>query len=163
MDERERLVSLEGAMNCRDLGGYATADGRVTRWGCVYRSDGLDQLTEADLDVIAEIGIKVVFDFRMDTEVDAAPSRLPDHPRLKRQRLPIGDAGPGQSLMELLQRGEITEFTVDAVADMYEAILDDAAHEFGTVVAAAADPGNHPVLFHCTAGKDRTGLMAMLL
>src|SRR4051794_26473069 len=150
-------------MNCRDLGGYPTADGRVTRWGCVYRSDGLDQLTDADLDVLEAIGVRIVFDFRMDSEVDAAPSRLPDHPALKRQRLPIGDAGPGESLMEMLLRGDITEYTVEGVAEIYESILDDAAKEFGAVVAAAADPENHAVLFHCTAGKDRTGLMAMLL
>jgi protein-tyrosine phosphatase len=163
MTERDRLIALEGAMNCRDLGGYPTADGRVTRWGCVYRSDGLDQLSDADLDVLVGLGIRVVFDFRMDSEVDVAPSRLPDHPELKRQRLPIGDAGPGESLMDMLLRGEITEYTVEAVADIYESILDDAAHEFGTVVTAAANPDQHPLLFHCTAGKDRTGLMAMLL
>jgi protein-tyrosine phosphatase len=163
MNERERLVALDGAMNCRDLGGYATDDGRVTRWGCVYRSDGLDQLSVADLDVLTEIGIRLVFDFRMDSEVDAAPSRLPDHPELTRQRLPIGDAGPGQSMLELVQRGEITEFTVEDVAATYEEILDEAAQQFGTVFTAAADSAKHPLLFHCTAGKDRTGLMAMLL
>jgi hypothetical protein len=44
----ERLVPLAGAMNFRDVGGYPAADGRTVRWGCVYRSDGLDQLTNAD-------------------------------------------------------------------------------------------------------------------
>src|SRR3954454_24008019 len=88
---RHRRVALEGAMNCRDLGGYATADGRTTRWGCVYRSDGLDQLTDADLSLLEDLGIKLVCDFRMDHEVDVAPSRLPNHPDLRRQRLPIGD------------------------------------------------------------------------
>ena len=50
MSERERLLALEGALNWRDLGGYPTADGRVTKWDRIYRSDGLDQLTDTDLD-----------------------------------------------------------------------------------------------------------------
>src|SRR3954454_20853318 len=85
--ERERLIALEGALNWRDLGGYPGADGRVTKWDRVYRSDGLDQLTDADLDVIAELGIKLVIDFRVDREVDEHPSRLADHPALRCQRL----------------------------------------------------------------------------
>jgi protein-tyrosine phosphatase len=163
MSERERLVALEGALNCRDLGGYATRDGRVTRWGLVYRSDGLDQLTDADLDLIAELGIKLVVDFRIDREVDLAPSRLPDHPDLRRQRLPIGDDVAGTTVIERIQSGEITSYSAEEVAATYDKILEEAAREFGTAITHAADPANHPMLFHCTAGKDRTGLMAMLL
>ena len=161
--QRQRLVALEGALNCRDLGGYATADGRVTRWGRVYRSDGLDQLTDADLDLIAELGIRLVIDFRIDREVDLAPSRLPDHPDLRRQRLPIGDDVAGTTVIERIQSGEITSYNAEQVAATYEKILEQAAAEFGTALIHAADAVNHPMMFHCTAGKDRTGLMAMLL
>jgi len=163
VSQRERLVALEGALNCRDLGGYTTSDGRVTRWGRVYRSDGLDQLTEADLDLIADLGIRLVIDFRIDREVDLAPSRLPDHPELRRQRLPIGDEVAGQTVIERIQSGDITSYSAEQVAATYEAILEEAAHEFGIAMTHAADPANHPMMFHCTAGKDRTGLMAMLL
>ena len=163
MSQHERLVALEGALNCRDLGGYATADGRLTRWGLVYRSDGLDQLTDADLDLIAGIGIRLVIDFRVDREVDEAPSRLPDHPELRRQRLPIGEDVAATSVIDRIQSGEITRYSAEDVAATYEMILEDAAHEFGVAVTHAADAANHPMLFHCTAGKDRTGLMAMLL
>lgn len=162
--ERERLVALEGALNWRDLGGYPTADGRVTRWGCVYRSDGLDQLTDADLDVIESLGIKLVVDFRVDREVGENPSRLPDHPELRRQRLPIGgDEVEGRTLMETIMAGELKEYTVEQMAAVYERLLEDFAPSFGQVIGDAADPANHPMVFHCTAGKDRTGLMAMLL
>jgi len=163
MSERERLIALEGALNWRDLGGYETGDGRVTCWGRVYRSDGLDQLTDADLDLIADLGIRLVIDFRVDREVDEAPSRLPDHPDLRRQRLPIGEDVAATSVIDRLQSGEITKYSAEDVATTYERILEDAAHEFGVAVTHAADPANHPMVFHCTAGKDRTGLMAMLL
>ena len=164
MSERERLVALEGALNWRDLGGYPTADGRVTKWDRIYRSDGLDQLTDADLDVIAELGIKLVIDFRVDREVDQNPSRLPDHPELRRQRLPIGgDEVEGKSIVEIIRDGELKPYTIEEMAAVYERLLEEFAPTFGDVISHATDPASHPMVFHCTAGKDRTGLMAMLL
>jgi protein-tyrosine phosphatase len=164
MNQRERLLALEGALNWRDLGGYPTADGRVTRWERVYRSDGLDQLTDADLDLIADLGIRLVIDFRVDREVDENPSRLPEHPELRCQRLPIGgDEVEGRSVLETILAGDLRVYTVEEMADAYERLLEDFASSFGEVLTHAADPANHPMVFHCTAGKDRTGLMAMLL
>jgi len=164
LSERERLIALEGALNWRDLGGYRTADGRVTKWDCIYRSDGLDQLTDADLDVISELGVKLVIDFRVDREVDENPSRLADHPDLRCQRLPIGgDEVEGRSILEVIRAGELRTYTVEEMAGTYERLLEEFAPVFGEVLTHAADPDNHPMVFHCTAGKDRTGLMAMLL
>src|SRR6478735_9075785 len=128
MSERERLIALEGALNWRDLGGYRVADGRVTKWDCVYRSDGLDQLTDADLDVIADLGIKLVVDFRVDREVDENPSRLPEHPELRRQRLPIGgDEVEGRSIIDTIKAGDLKTYTVDEMAIGYERLLEEAA------------------------------------
>lgn len=164
MGERERLIALEGALNWRDLGGYRTADGRVTKWDRIYRSDGLDQLTDADLDVVAELGIKLVIDFRVDREVDESPSRLAGHPEVRCQRLPIGgDEVEGRSILEVIRAGELRTYTVEDMAATYERLLEDFAPIFGEVIGYAADPANQPLVFHCTAGKDRTGLMAMLL
>ena len=164
MSERDRLIALEGALNWRDLGGYPTADGHVTRWDRVFRADGLDQLTDADLDVIADLGIKLVIDFRVDREVDENPSRLPDHPGLRRQRLPIGgDEVEGRSILETIKAGDLKTYTIEEMAIGYERLLEEAALNFGEVIIHAADPANHHMVFHCTAGKDRTGLMAMLL
>src|SRR5213078_1478763 len=112
-------------------GGYRTADGRVTKWDRVYRSDGLDQLTDADLDVIAQLGIKLVVDFRVDREVDENPSRLPDHPGLRRQRLPIGgDEVEGRSVLETIKAGDLRVYTVEEMATVYERMLEDFALSF---------------------------------
>ena len=71
----ERRVTLSGATNLRDLGGYKTADGRRVRWGLVYRSDQLAQLTDEDYQQLARFGIATVCDFRRDDERDRAPTK----------------------------------------------------------------------------------------
>ena len=65
MEPRERLLPLVGAYNFRDLGGYPTNDGRVTRWGKLFRSDTLHELTEADLKVLRDVGLATIIDLRM--------------------------------------------------------------------------------------------------
>ncbi|MBY0401730.1 tyrosine-protein phosphatase, partial [Myxococcota bacterium] len=74
---RQRHVLLEGAPNFRDLGGYATSDGRKVRWGQFYRSDDLGSLTDADVKKLGELGLKLVCDFRSPAEKEAEPDRLP--------------------------------------------------------------------------------------
>jgi protein-tyrosine phosphatase len=160
----ERLVPLEGALNFRDLGGYSAAEGRRTRWGCVFRSDGLDQLTDGDLDRLARLGIRLVCDLRNDREVLDAPSRLPPHPELRHLRHPIGEhRDDDPPLLERILAGHVREFSTEQMADQYVAMLEFAGPVFAEVVQLAADAANHPMVFHCTAGKDRTGMMAALL
>src|SRR5262245_46756760 len=74
---RRRHVVLDGAQNFRDLGGYATEDGRTVRWGLLYRSDNLARLSDADLERLHELGIKLVCDFRSAEEKAEEPDRLP--------------------------------------------------------------------------------------
>ena len=70
IDPGPRLLPLVGAYNFRDMGGYPTTDGRVTRWGRLFRSDTLHALTESDLRGLREIGLKCVIDLRTAREVD---------------------------------------------------------------------------------------------
>jgi protein-tyrosine phosphatase len=162
---RERRIVLEGAFNLRDLGGYPTIDGRMVRYGCVYRSDNLAALTDADLDTIGALGIRHICDFRNDLEVETQPSRVPDHPELTIERVPIGE-GSGdlnRLMLDLVLAGELRVFGVDEMVGMYADMLDNHAPRFGTIIEHAADPSRHALLFHCTAGKDRTGVAAALL
>src|SRR5215217_6236287 len=89
----ERLVPLEGTLNFRDIGGYPTSDGRRVRWGRIYRSDALGQLTDGDLAYLEHLGVRLICDFRDDAESERAPSRVPDHPDLRIERFPIGADG----------------------------------------------------------------------
>ena len=156
------MVPLEGTLNFRDLGGYPASSG-VTRWGLVYRSDKLSALSDADLEHLAGIGLRTVCDFRYDRELDEDPSRLPEGATVV--RLAVGSA-PGdnpRSLEDLIRAGEITRVTAESMAVGYLAMLENQAALFGELVRVVADAGNHAVVIHCTAGKDRTGLGAALV
>jgi len=156
------LVPLEGTLNFRDLGGYPAAGG-VTRWGVVYRSDRLNALTDADVAHLATLGLRTVCDFRYDREVDEDPSRLPDGARIV--RLAVGSA-PGdnpRNLEDMIRAGEITQVTTASMAVGYLAMLENQAALFGDLIRLVGETEHHPVVIHCTAGKDRTGLGAALL
>ena len=158
----ERLVPLEGALNFRDLGGYVAADGRRVRWGRVFRSDKLSDLTDADQDYLVGMGIRLVCDYRSERERRADPSRLPDH--VERHHEPIADETAEQrEPIERILSGEVRHFPVEQMAEGYVAMLGRFASAFGSVIALMADGDRHPMVFHCTAGKDRTGVTAALV
>lgn len=157
------LLPVEGTLNFRDIGGYATADGRRMRTGVVYRSDQLSQVTDAGFDVLSSYGLRTVVDLRMPTERDRQPSRLPDGVRMVYGHDSAADEAAHLEVMEEIKAGRITSVTEDDVAEMYLEMLRDATFMFSTVLRAVAQADAHPVLFHCTAGKDRTGLSAALI
>jgi protein-tyrosine phosphatase len=158
---RERRLRLEGPVNFRDLGGYAGADGRRVRWGRLFRSDNLETLTATDVAALDALGVRLVCDLRRDAERTATTSVLHG---VRVQRLPIGDlAAETRTMARRVMRGEISEVGVDTMAGVYLTILRLHADSFGTVVANAGDAANLPMIVHCTAGKDRTGVASALL
>jgi protein-tyrosine phosphatase len=160
----ERLVPLDGAMNFRDLGGYRGADGRRVRWGRVYRSDNLGGLSDADAEMLTALDVRLVCDLRRDEERATAPNRLPDHPKLRMEHLPIGGmAAETATMTTRMMQGEIRDIGPDVMAEVYSTLLEAYADTFGTIVRYAADRANHAMVVHCTAGKDRTGVASALL
>lgn len=152
----ERVLPLEGATNFRDLGGYRAAEG-WTRWGMVFRSDAPHRLTTADLAAVDRLGLRVVYDLRTDAERDHSPSALPA--ALRRELLAIGgDADRTGDLADLFRQGVADDFLVTVYQDM----VDTSATTLGSLMTALAE-SPLPALFHCTAGKDRTGMAAALL
>ncbi|WP_018504297.1 tyrosine-protein phosphatase [Parafrankia discariae] len=157
-----RLVRLEGAVNVRDLGGYPTADGGRVRWGRVYRSAALHRLTAADLTAVERLGLRVVYDLRTDAEIELAPSLLPGG--VRRERLAIGgSAARNKDLTDLVVAGRLAEVPPDFLTRVYDAMAETGAAAFGRLLTGLAEPDATPALFHCTAGKDRTGVAAALL
>jgi len=156
----ERRLEMDGPSNLRDLGGYPTRSGSYTRWGRAFRSDRLDAMTDADFGRILDLGISKVFDLRADSEVVAAPDCLPDG--VTHVRLPMSsDGAQARTIMERIDSGALTSFDETDMANGYLVMLDEFTDHFLQVVAAVA--AGERVLFHCTAGKDRTGVMAMVL
>ena len=87
----ERLIPMENASNFRDLGGIPTQDGRVVKWGKIYRSGKLNKLDSKDLDYFNTLGINTIIDFRDDVEVEKDKTRFPTNREVNKIRIPIGD------------------------------------------------------------------------
>ena len=160
----ERVVPLEGSSNFRDLGGYRVAGGGRTRWGLVFRSDALHALTVEDLALVGQLGLRVVYDLRGDHERERAPSKpLPaDDPR----RVPLGiggRAGQTKEITEAILDGEVEPFGDEFLVEAYQRMAESDATTFATLLTGLTDPEGLPALFHCTAGKDRTGMTAAML
>jgi len=153
---------LEGCLNLRDIGGYPAGADRVVRTGCLFRSDELCALTDEDLGALARLGIKVVFDLRNHGERQARPSRLPpDVELLERSTEPT--EGAVVTVEEQIATATLPERDDGWIGKVYADYLEHMAPDFRVVVERAAEARTRPLLFHCAAGKDRTGLTAALL
>ncbi len=153
---------LEGCLNLRDVGGYESRDGRHVRSGCIFRSDELHALTDADLDAIAALGIRVVFDLRNADERTARPNRLPEGVELLERVTPTTQ-GPASTTEEQIVRNELPVAHDEEFAGVYIRLLELLAPELRVILERAVDAPRRPLLFHCAAGKDRTGIATAVL
>lgn len=153
-----RRIVFEGVQNFRDLGGYRTADGGHTVWGQIYRADSLHKLTENDLRSFDRLGIRRVYDLRSDTERETHPN-----PFESVQFAVVGQQTNGErraidpDLFRAASDGE------RLLGDLYLGMLEHSAHLLGQLLTGLAEPDRRPAVFHCHAGKDRTGVVAMLV
>jgi protein-tyrosine phosphatase len=146
----ERHIALEHACNFRDLGGYETTDGRRVRWRTLFRADGLSGLTPADLDVVRSLGVATVLDLRSTTELEGG--RFPaDTVPVAFHHLPI---------VEQTMDPQKYRLAPGKLGERYEELARFGAPQIATALGILADPASHPVVFHCTVGKDRTGVLA---
>jgi protein-tyrosine phosphatase len=144
---------LEGAVNFRDLGGYATQNGQRTRWRVLFRADGLGELTEGDLGVIRELGIRTVIDLRSGYEVEQGRFDLQAHPA-DFHHFPFIDALPNADEWHMRP---------GLLGTQYKEMLDEAGAQMLAALEVLAGSEACPAVFHCTAGKDRTGLLSAIL
>ncbi len=147
----DRLVRLDGTVNFRDAGGYRTTDGRWVRMGAVYRTDALDKLTAADLAKLKRLGVCVDYDLRTTSERAAAPDRLPTGVRYV-----VADVtGDGSAAYPMpTTAAEAERMMIEGEKGMVSGAPARAAHS--TVFHGLARDADG-TLYHCTAGKDRTG------
>jgi protein-tyrosine phosphatase len=165
--EQHRLLEFEGVANFRDLGGYATSDGRRVRWGRLYRSGNFAAATSADQRALNGLGLVNLIDFRSEFEKAEEPNRLLDPVEFEITEIPILDAG-NQAMVEQLtariESGDFGDFDPDAF--MLTANAEFTSKYTGQLAAfmqEILDADGAPVVWHCTAGKDRTGIAAALL
>jgi protein-tyrosine phosphatase len=139
-------LPVDGTYNFRTTGGYAAGE-RTVRDGKLFRSDALHRLTEAGRACMAELGIATVIDLRDPSELASSPSAV-DGLGLTVEHHPIFSAGK-------VPNGE----ALTSLAAVYRTIVEKYADRLAGAVRLIADSGEHGVLVHCTAGKDRTGLV----
>ena len=155
-----RVIPLQGATNFRDLGGYAGAQGRPIQWGKLFRSEHLANLTEQDVQQLHALGVKRAFDFRGEQESAAQSYHWPN---IQRTPLPI-EPTVVQRLQAQHQRdlSLTSDDAVQAMQDTYRDFVRQNSPRFAELFEHLLTDDT-PLVFHCTAGKDRTGLAAVLI
>jgi protein-tyrosine phosphatase len=153
-----RGLELTGVFNFRDLGGYPTADGRSVRWRTIFRADGLGRLTADDLEVLRPIGLRTVLDLRTAREIDER-GRFPheDYPVTFHHLSVIDQTWDREAAIR--EGLPATEF----LHRVYGEMLVEGAPRFAAAFEVLTRTDALPAVFHCAAGKDRTGLLAALL
>ncbi len=150
-----RQITLPATFNFRDVGGYVGDGERTVARGRLYRSDSLHRLTEQDRDAFAAIGIRTVIDLRRPTEVER-DGRVPSYQGLTYRHIhPEHDDWSGVPHEE---GASLARY----LADRYAALAQTGTAGLAEAVGLIADSANAPVVVHCVAGKDRTGIVCAL-
>ena len=156
--QRVRLLPVEGAYNVRDLGGYTATENKTVKWGKVIRSGDLNLLTENDLVYMAALPLKTFIDFRDYVEVAQAQDQRPAS-LINYYNFPI-ETG---NIVEISDFTKITEETAPKLlVEGYKRIVKNNQSVFRQFFEVLQNSETTPLLFHCSAGKDRTGLGAAL-
>lgn len=146
----DRRIPVEGTVNFRDVGGYPLVTGGTTRWGQLFRSDHLAQLTDAGRARMRDFGIRRIIDLRSDVEVAGVPSAL-DGLDVQIVEHPIF-SGSAQSAMPV----DVT------LTSLYITMIDEHTPALIATLKHIAEADDDAVLVHCMGGKDRTGLTVAL-
>lgn len=153
-----RLVQLDKSINIRDIGGYTGLNGRKLKWGKVYRSEELCHLTDDDVDYFENINLKYVYDFRDAHKAERMPDKIPSSAVY--ENIAILDGAPiNFSDIDFSKPGAVDLF----MSKLYRYIAEDGVKSYAKVLKDMTDPNSYPLLFHCTNGKDRTGILAALI
>ena len=152
-DFEARHHPFEGCFNFRDIGGYPAADGRAIRWGRYFRAGRQDRMTPGDLVLAAELGIRTQIDLRRPDEVRSCG------------RGPFEEFGSRYVGLSVLPDGSYEQLNRETgtLGERYLAYFQYSAEPWLRVFEVLAESECYPVLLHCTAGKDRTGVITALL
>jgi len=155
-DLADRVLPFEGVLNFRDMGGYATEDGRRVKYGILFRAAELTGMTEKDKELFRSLGIKTIFDYRGAQEVQAKPDPIFDG--VTNIRLPAIAQEVPADMRDMLKSGQLREMmSGDFLTDMYlDMAFDNPA--FKRMMEAVASPDCLGFVHHCAGGRDRTGV-----
>lgn len=174
-EDHSRELGLDSTTNTRDLGGYRTSDGHTVRWGLLFRSDAVTAPTARDDAILRTLRLRNSVDFRSDDEISSAGANQ-FAPSVRMHHVPLLDEGT-QALSEAIQavlRGDDPSIAEELLGDgKAEAIAaqgvintvrsPEALEGFGETLRLLSRAEKAPMIFNCTAGKDRTGIFAALV
>jgi hypothetical protein len=149
------LISLVGSYNFRDLGGYPGHDGRPVQWGRLFRADTLHELTELDVDVLKGLGLATIIDLRTTGELDRTGRGPLANEPISFWHLSVIGEGGGEAIAAPAAPG-------DELTERYLWYLETST-ALVEAMRVVADSDNLPLVFHCAAGKDRTGVLAAMV
>jgi len=147
-----RHLGLAGTYNLRDTGGYRTLDGRTTRWRTFLRSDSLHRVPPMAQTTLLNYGVRTVIDLRRSDERHVAPNVFANSSDVVYHHVSL--------LVDSLPERKVAP---RSLPDVYRMILEQRQEQLRQTLATLAAPGGFPAIVHCTAGKDRTGLIVALL
>lgn len=146
-------LPLTGAKNVRDLGGYPTENG-ITAKGIFLRADGLHNLTQQDIDFLVEYGVRLVVDLRGSMEIQHYPDPFGTVEQIDYQNV---------AMLDQMNSSGFSGDMPSSMSELYLSLLENSAADIGCVMALFGSLREGTSIFHCSAGKDRTGVIAMLL
>ena len=157
--EEFRKLSMDGSYNTRELGGYKTADGKSVKWGVLFRSDKLSDISLEDQKYLKNLGIQRIVDFRSKAEKTEDPDKIPDG--VAYIEMPIEVDGAMRTKIEAILKGEINRNVKDFLIEANEEFIKNYSHIYSKFLKDLAKE-QKPTMFHCTAGKDRAGFAAAI-
>lgn len=158
-----RHIELQGESNFRDLGGYQTKDGKTVKWGQVYRSGKLSNLTEKDVAIMDSLNIQMVVNFLNDAErVHTGNDKLPENTNTI--FCPINaDGGWVDEVLLARKTGDFSKIDDSLNPIFHRMLVDQARQEYALLFREIMNPENRPIVFHCSHGIHRTGTAAAIL
>jgi protein-tyrosine phosphatase len=163
--ESIRKLPFDGPNNFRDMGGYVTADGKKLKWGMLYRSDKLSDLSATDEQYLEKLAIRRIVDFRSEQERTEEPDRIaPDSSiAIVNKPITIKAVEVGQIGERIVSSDATPEEMGQLLVDANRQMVEDFTPVYREYMQELLVSANYPSVFHCTAGKDRTGLAAALV
>lgn len=157
--EEFRKLSMDGSYNSRELGGYKTTDGKSVKWGVLFRSDKLSDISLEDQKYLKNLGIQRIVDFRSKAEKAEDPDKIPEG--VAYIEMPIEVDVAMRTKIEAILKGEINRNVKGFLIEANEEFIKNYSHIYSKFLKDLAKE-QKPTMFHCTAGKDRAGFAAAI-
>lgn len=157
----KRFIEIKGVYNVRDIGGYITSSGRKIKWNKIFRAGKISKVLESEIEKMKALQLTSICDFRTTEEQAKSPDQWPDLEQINRHSFPVGEGRHDKFNWK-----EKTDFGTGKESHLYKAnqsyVLENAA-TYKDFFELLLNDQNYPLLYHCTAGKDRTGFATILL